>query len=158
MYNIETPIKDMKKVVEKMGGTLEEDDSLGSFSDGIIKKEEKGQSKFTICVPKNQSEQRKNFTIAHELGHLFIHMGYQLDEDLWNKSDGISFNRKGNSEPELEANEFAAAFLMPEEQYEKAMNENSENDTVFIGKVAEYFNVSSDAASYRGKWLGYLQW
>ena len=27
-----------------------------------------------------------------------------------------------------------------------------------IAKVAQFFNVSIDAASYRGKWLGYLQW
>ena len=101
---------------------------------------------------------RRNFTIAHELGHLFLHMGYQIDEELWKNSDNMILNRFGNSERELEANEFAAAFLMPEKEYKRIAEKYSEGNTVFIRKVAEYFNVSVEAASYRGKWLGYLQW
>jgi Zn-dependent peptidase ImmA (M78 family) len=34
-----------------------------------------------------QSEERRKFTIAHELGHLFLHMGYLLDSDLWSGQD-----------------------------------------------------------------------
>ena len=55
-------------------------------------------------------------------------------------------------------NEFAAAFLMPKELYKRVMDENTVGNAVYIAKVAQYFNVSIDAASYRGKWLGYLQW
>ena len=132
-----------------------DDCSLGVFSDGKIEKQ--GDS-FSISVPTNQSNARKNFTIAHELGHLFLHMGYKIDRELWESPENKVYNRSGNSEFELQANEFAAAFLMPKELYKRVMDENTVGNAVYIAKVAQYFNVSIDAASYRGKWLGYLQW
>ena len=86
-------------------------------------------------------------------------MGYLINDDLWNNfSDSTILNREGNSEFELQANEFAAAFLMPRKLYKEIMDKYSDDNKVLIGKVAEYFNVSIDAASYRGKWLGYLKW
>lgn len=160
VFNISRPITDMNSVIKILGGEIREDSSLGLFSDGKVCKE-KDTSKgvfFYIVVPRDQSDARKNFTVAHELGHLFLHMGYKINDKLWEESDDVVFNRRGNSEIELQANEFAAAFLMPRDEYKRVMDENSRGDTVFIGKVAEYFNVSIDAASYRGKWLGYLKW
>jgi DUF955 len=154
-YEITPPITDIAKEVEKLGGEIKEDCSLGVFSDGKIEKQ--GDS-FSISVPTNQSSARKNFTIAHELGHLFLHMGYKIDKELWESPENKVYNRSGDSEFELQANEFAAAFLMPKELYKKVMDENTVGNTVYIAKVAKFFNVSIDAASYRGKWLGYLQW
>ncbi|MGP1434026.1 MAG: ImmA/IrrE family metallo-endopeptidase [Catonella sp.] len=154
-YEIKSPITNIVEEVEKLGGKIKVDSSLGIFSDGRIEKE---NNSFSISIPINQTSERKNFTIAHELGHLFLHMGYKINDDLWEKSDNKVFNRKGNSEIEIQANEFAAAFLMPKEKYKEIMDENTVGNTVYIAKVAKYFNVSIDAASYRGKWLGYLQW
>lgn len=154
-YKIITPIKDMNEVVQTIGGRIIESQELGVFSDGRVKKENDG---FAIIIPVNQPNTRKNFTIAHELGHLFLHMGYRIDEELWEASENVSFDRRGNSEAELQANEFAAAFLMPKDKYREVMEKNEENNRVYIDKVADYFNVSIDAALYRGKWLGLLQW
>ena len=154
-YNISTPITDIDAVVKKMGGAIHENEALGLFSDGRVKKE---KDVFSISVPVNQNNARRNFTIAHELGHLFLHMGYKIDDELWEQSDDKVFNRGGSSEIELQANEFAAAFLMPKAEYKKVMDDNTSGNIVFIGQVAGYFHVSIDAASYRGKWLGYLQW
>lgn len=156
VYKINTPIDDIESVVGKIGGRICESSQLGFLTDGAVKKE---LDSFSITIPASQANSaRRNFTVAHELGHLFLHMGYQIDEKLWEKSDNVVFNRHGNSERELEANEFAAAFLMPEDEYIRVADIYSEGNTVFIRKVAEYFNVSVEAASYRGKWLGYLQW
>ncbi len=156
VYEINTPIDDIESVVKKIGGRIGESNQLGFLTDGTIEKE---ADSFSIIIPASQaSSVRRNFTVAHELGHLFLHMGYQIDEELWENSDNVVFNRRGNSERELEANEFAAAFLMPAEEYIRVADKFSEGNTVFIKKVAEYFNVSVEAASYRGKWLGYLQW
>ena len=47
---------------------------------------------------------------------------------------------------------------MPKDEYIKVAEKNLNGDSVDIRKVADYFKVSVDAASYRGKWLGYLQW
>ena len=157
LFDIPMPIEDMSAVVEVLGGKLQEDIAIGSFSDGKIEREE-NDGKFSIKIPYGQSKSRKNFTVAHELGHLFLHMGYLIDEELWEKSKKVIFHRKGNSEIELQANEFAAAFLMPRKKYKEILDKYSEGDYVLISKVADYFNVSIDAASYRGKWLGFLEW
>ena len=63
-----------------------------------------------------------------------------------------------NSEKEYQANEFAAAFLMPKKEYFRVMNENLDGNKVMTSKIAEHFHVSVEAASNRGKFLGYLKW
>ena len=70
------------------------------------------------------------------------------------------YHRAGSvsSEKEYQANEFAAAFLMPRDEYLKKMNEYTDGNKVNTSKIAEYFNVSVEAASNRGKFLGYLKW
>lgn len=155
IYRISIPINDMRKVVTLMGGEVVDDMSLGAYSDGKVMKSNEG---FLIYVPPNQPLTRENFTIAHELGHLFLHMGYLINKELWENSDAAVYNRKGSSETELQANEFAAAFLMPQDEYKSIVDQNTEDNMVNISNVANHFNVSTEAASYRGKWLGYLQW
>ena len=60
-----------------------------------------------------------------------------------------------SSESELAANEFAAAFLMPEADFIIQCEEcKNENDMVNVTKVANYFNVSAQAATVRGSVLG----
>lgn len=66
------------------------------------------------------------------------------DKELWESPENKVYNRSGNSEFELQANEFAAAFLMPKELYKRVMDENTVGNTVYIAKVAQYFNVSID--------------
>lgn len=156
-YEISTPIINIDEVVDRLGGRLQEDCQIGLYSDGTVVKG-RGDCQFVIHIPCSQSDTRKNFTIAHELGHLFLHMGYMINRELWEQSDYVEFNRKGKSEIELQANEFAAAFLMPQKEYKTIMDKYSKGNIVNIGKVAEYFHVSVDAASFRGKWLGYLEW
>lgn len=47
---------------------------------------------------------------------------------------------------------------MPKIEYKRVMDKNTEGNTVNTQEIAKYFNVSTEAASNRGKWLGYLQW
>ena len=155
LYGISIPIYDMRKVVDLMGGEVLEDVTLGAYSDGKVMK---NKDSFSIFIPPNQPIVRENFTIAHELGHLFLHMGYLINKELWENSDATVYNRKGSSETEMQANEFAAAFLMPQQEYKEIVDLNTEDNMVNISNVASHFNVSTEAASYRGKWLGYLQW
>ncbi len=156
IYEIDTPISNIDSVVKKMGGEVLEDSSLDRFSDGRIKKI--SENSFEIRVSPFQSEERRNFTIAHELGHLFLHMGFQTDETQWRNQDNIAYYRNGNSNTEYQSNEFAAAFLMPEKDYKQIMDKYTENGRVNTSEIAKYFHVSIDAAANRGKWLGYLEW
>ena len=47
---------------------------------------------------------------------------------------------------------------MPEKEYRKVMDQNTDGIKVATDKIASYFGVSISAASNRGKFLGYLQW
>ena len=151
-YNISVPIGNIDEIVEKLGGTIQKE---AFFSDGAVEKEGNG---FKIIVSPFQDEKRERFTIAHELGHLFLHMGYRTNNELWEKQENNIYHRIGNSEKEYQANEFAAAFLMPATEYLAVLNKVAEGNMVDASKIAEYFNVSIEAAANRGKFLGYLRW
>jgi Zn-dependent peptidase ImmA (M78 family) len=154
LYNIQIPIQDINEVVGKIGGHVEESFDENMF-DGSIRKQNNG---FIIYVSPFQSAERRKFTIAHELGHLFLHMGYQINSNLWDGQKNATYYRSGDSLLEYQANEFAAAFLMPEKEYRKVMDQNTDGIKVATDKIASYFGVSISAASNRGKFLGYLQW
>lgn len=151
-YNISVPIGNIDEIVEKLGGTIQKE---AFFSDGAVEKEGNG---FKIIVSPFQDEKRERFTIAHELGHLFLHVGYRTNNELWEKQENNIYHRIGNSEKEYQANEFAAAFLMPATEYLSVLNKVAEGNMVDTSKIAEYFNVSIEAAANRGKFLGYLRW
>lgn len=153
-YAIEIPITDLNDVVRRMGGAIYSDYGLDEYADGRIWKE---GNRFVICVSANKPENRKRFTIAHEIGHLFLHMGYIVNQNLWNRQDNQTYYRNGDSEEEYEANEFAAALLMPEIAYKQILDKYSHDMMVDMNLVAEHFGVSTEAAINRGKWLGYLR-
>lgn len=156
LYTINGPISDIDFVVSKMGGTVIEDPRIDGFSDGQIRKT--GQDSFEIAVSPFQTVERRNFTIAHELGHLFLHMGFKTNEERWKCQDKKPYYRNGNSELEYQSNEFAAAFLMPQEEYKQVMDQYTNGNLVDTSEIARHFHVSVDAAANRGKWLGYLRW
>lgn len=155
MYEIQVPIDNIDSIVDLLGGKVIEEHSLSSYSDGFVCKN--GNS-FDIMVSSYQSGTRRTFTIAHELGHLFLHMGYRVDPTLWDSQDEKKYYRYGRSEEESEANEFAASLLMPKEEYYDILTKNTENGIVDINRIANYFKVSYNAALNRGKWLGYIEW
>ena len=116
-FNVQIPIQDIDELVGMLGGIVQTDFNC---TDGSVVKE--GEA-FRILVSPFQDERRRRFTIAHELGHLFLHMGYLTNEKLWKRQDENIYHRLGGSEKEYQANEFAAAFLMPKNEYLKIMNE-----------------------------------
>lgn len=154
IYNIQIPITNIDEVVIKLGGRIEESLDMNNISNGRIQKQDNG---FIIFVSPFQSAERRTFVIAHELGHLFLHMGYQINEELWGKSDNLVFNEYINPEKELEANEFASALLMPKNKYKEIMDKNTIGNIVETKKIADFFGVSISEASSRGISLGYLK-
>jgi len=122
----------------------------------IVKTEEASGVKFEIWVDRTKSLNRRRFSIAHEIGHLFLHMGYLIDPAKWDAirvRDESAYFRGGTSEQEFEAHEFAAAFLMPEGEF-KQCAETADDLT----EVAQKFEVSIDAAINRGRWLNIYSW
>ena len=153
-YGITIPIHNIDAVVKRMGGSVNEQIGLDDLYDGTIRKT--GHDSFSIVISPFQSQQRKAFTVAHELGHLFLHMGFQIDPVVWENQDDTVYRRFGSSEQEYQANEFAAALLMPRKEYLEVLQHNIQNGRVDISAVARYFHVSNAAAGNRGRFLGYL--
>lgn len=103
--------------------------------------------KWIICVNKDHNIKRQRFTLAHELGHYFLHKEKNI-----NFIDTTFFRSNDMTSVEYIANEFAARLLMPEDIVRKLIdNEQIKN----IGTLAEKFNVSSAAMKYRVLSLGY---
>lgn len=152
-YGIRTPINDIDETVRKLGGTVCEKKTIAGAFAGEIEKDGAG---FRITVSSSLDAKRRNFTVAHELGHLFLHMHYN-DKALWEKA-GSRYYLGGNDAKEQEADEFAAAFLMPAGGYEKHLHSGiAENGRADLYMVAGHYNVPVDEAIRRGRVLGYIQ-
>ncbi|MEG0272748.1 MAG: ImmA/IrrE family metallo-endopeptidase [Hydrogenoanaerobacterium sp.] len=78
---------------------------------------------------------RINFTKAHELGHFFLkHPG----EKFQCSSNDIFTTDKANKPFEVEANRFAAAFLLPQDKMELLINDDSYDFTTISGIASSY--------------------
>jgi Zn-dependent peptidase ImmA (M78 family) len=120
---------------------------------------------FYIFVNSNRSEKRQYFTIAHELGHYYLHKDYLrlgnqiIDQDtitnigaagaLYRPDDtsSIDFELKNF---EKEANNFAASLIMPEKLVRDAWKATDGK----VDECAEIFKVSTVAMSVRLERLG----
>lgn len=99
-----------------------------------------------IYLNSNQSAKVKNFTLAHEIGHLLLHKNSNSF-----RIDLQDYSEEGDPEnQETEANYFAGALLMPKDKFILAIR-NAKN----LDDVAEAFSVSKPAVEARLKWLGW---
>lgn len=108
---------------------------------------------FEILVNKNDSSVRQRFTIAHELGHYFLHRDYLKNEKLHIDTVLYRTDDKETDEGkkrEREVDYFAGALLM-----NKTLLENLRKDNT-ITELAEIFNVSVSAMTVRLDILGLL--
>jgi len=110
---------------------------------------------FTIFIPTNTSQIRDRFTIAHELGHLFLHLpmvqkrhpGASMRATRW-----VDPTDPDQQRAEVEANWFAASFLMPGEAFRNDWDSLPTSGR--LETIARRFAVSSLAAQYRANALG----
>lgn len=106
--------------------------------------------KFVIFIPSTTSPQRDRFTIAHELGHLFLHFPLVQQKYPGSAMVATRWVRPGDPDQqraEWEANWFAAAFLMPLKPFKAALRAWSNDMT----SVASDFGVSVQAAEVRAR-------
>lgn len=131
--------------IEKSGVFVFEK-SIGDYIDAYSLWTENSRA-FIILGNLKRSAARRNFDIAHELGHLLLH--YKLEFTQLNKKD--------YKEVEKEANLFAGAFLLPEEQFRQDMLhiERKTNPDAYI-ELKEKWNVSLQVLGYRAMHLGII--
>ncbi|AIS59224.1 helix-turn-helix domain-containing protein [Listeria ivanovii] len=102
---------------------------------------------FIILGNKKKSAVRRNFDLAHELGHLLLH--YKIDMDSLTKDEHKII--------EKEANDFASFFLLPKNQFLKDFLTISKksNPESYLDLKMKYM-VSIGALEYRAYKMGLL--
>ncbi|GBE16454.1 hypothetical protein BMS3Abin15_00271 [bacterium BMS3Abin15] len=127
--------------------------SLSKQVSGAMKRKSKSGNPI-IIVNKEDTDERRRFTIAHELGHFLLH---SLSSQHIDKQ-GIYFrdvdSSAGENIMEIQANQFAAELLMPINSLKKDFFENSkliegDDPTKLIKKLAEKYKVSKQSMSIR---------
>ena len=129
--------------------------------DGFLKWN-KEEEKPIISVNANHPEVRRNFSMAHELGHLIIDYGwipfsenknFHTNNEILNvttKYRGAKKYSEKEHKEETVVNEFAAAFLMPTKQIEAFINNHIDmNYQDVVVELAKEFDVSREAADIR---------
>ena len=130
---------DLAPYVERLGGEIEVRSWKKPPEDGSI--QVRGQGDFTIFLSPYTGPLRDRFTIAHELGHYFLH-------SLLGKRR-IYIRREGSNRAEWEANWFAAAFLLPQNFFRKMWEETGGN----VEAIAAAADVSRQTVITRSKEL-----
>jgi Zn-dependent peptidase ImmA (M78 family) len=100
---------------------------------------------------------RQRFTIAHEIAHLQLHPNYITNEVHVDKqfSEPVlrrdSSSATGDEKIEVEANQFAAALLMPTDVLNDLLESSPIDieDETSIEEWSKKFNVSKSALQYR---------
>lgn len=146
---------DVEALAKKLGARVVFDD-LDDDVSGFLLRE---NNVSTIAVNQSHHPNRQRFTIAHECGHLVLHAG--KDDQLWvDKSYSPVFFRNVHSSSgeklhEIQANQFAAGVLMPEELLrEQLKGDVSDMD---ILRLALRFKVSEQAMTLRLVTLNMLE-
>lgn len=152
--------RNIVEICNNLGIIVQETNQFDDKISGLIYKDNEN---YYILVNAKHAPTRKAFTIAHELGHFYIHKS-KLDNDseivstIKSKDFNIPALARSSSVPipndkyyimENEANKFAADILMPENEF---LAKCEELNT--IEDVAKYFGVSVSAASVRANQLG----
>ncbi|WIY27258.1 ImmA/IrrE family metallo-endopeptidase [Parasedimentitalea psychrophila] len=137
----------IEELVQRIGGKL----VVGSSGHGD---EESGSivarnvNEFEIFVSRHTSLKRDRFTIAHELGHLLLHFGAIKKQDegaVMRATRYVDQSDQDQQRAEWEANWFAAAFLMPSDEFAEAFTEGG------VHTAAQRCGVSLQAAKIRAE-------
>ena len=154
LLNIRRPPVPVDKLTKKLKLLLYSLPGDHEISGAIIRKT--GQ-RVIIAVNPAHHINRQRFTIAHELGHYFLHEGLEehVDENFrvaWRNAD----SSKAINWIEIEANRFAAELLMPTRFLELDLNSLENIDKRTVALLATKYIVSPEAMKIRLSQLGIL--
>jgi Zn-dependent peptidase ImmA (M78 family) len=155
---------DIEKIAENFRIQIEKQNAEDEVAGFLLKDFDSKNALIGVNTHHNPNRQR--FTIAHELGHYFLHdyEGVHFDS----KTTGLRMylrNEKsttGTDLEEREANLFAAELLMPEDLLKEDLADIKEiylideNDET-IKNLAKRYGVSVRALTYRLSNLGYIE-
>ena len=148
LYNINVPVTNIDDIVSKIGGIVKYDSRCYGYV-------EKKKNEFIIHVADNKDYRIKNFSVAQQLGKIFLYTDFVLDRNKFFEAKEINFKDSYFKQGSIDwANEFAGAFIMPKDEFRKEVNKHIDGNTIDTKEVAKYFDVTVSTASWRGKRLG----
>lgn len=117
---------------------------------------------FLVVVNSTESEQRRRFTAAHELGHYLMHRDLLCEAGRANRHTDRLFgaSKEHNRESpfrhrhEVQANKIAAQIVMPASRIKAAWEESKKPQLLKVSDIAKQFGVSKAAMDIRLKTLG----
>lgn len=136
------------KIAEKLNIKVVADYNM---IDGIGRSEFNGNE--TVITYKPTNKYRDKFTIAHELGHIFLHFkkGIEfcfVDKEIEDKTTQIleaaRLSSSNNFKLEEEANKFAGELLIPKFILEKLIEKIPRGKALKASLIKDYFAVSND--------------
>ena len=153
--SLKNVIVDIEEAVESIGIDVRYSDMTHLDIEGVSGYVYSNEGKPIIVVNGEDVEKRRRFTIAHELGHVFLHWDWLPNEKLKDDLVEISFRNgryysKEQLEREEEANKFAAEFLAPRKNVKESLKKYQEkgmsNKEEQIYNLSEDYNVSNSMA------------
>jgi Zn-dependent peptidase ImmA (M78 family) len=150
-FRVRKPPVAVDKIAKKLGLYLVSLAASDEISGAIIRKD----SRVIIAVNSSHHTNRQRFTIAHELGHYFLHEGLEehVDQNFrvaWRSAD----SSKAVNWLEIQANRFAAELLMPTELLTRDINSLRKIEKRTVALLASTYKVSPEAMKIRLTGLG----
>ena len=148
------PRENMSALVSRLGGQIsyhKEVNPVNDFPESIIVYP---SGEFQIYLPLVTTSERDRFTIAHELGHFFLHfpkIKNEYPDHCMVATRRVDSRDVAQQRAEWEANWFSAAFLMPEHDFRSSYEING------LEFTASHFGVSIRAAEVRARTLGLIR-
>lgn len=106
-----------------------------------------------IGINNGHHPRRRRFTLAHEIGHLCMHPGQLLVDSSVRVDFRTDIPSLASPVQEREANQFAAALLMPEAAVESRFRALTDAGVRgrdrLVAELASEFDVSAEAMGYR---------
>lgn len=127
----------------------------------------RGEETAVIGVNSAHPQNRQRFSIAHELGHYYLHSDEPVFIDFSSRIQKPnaryrnSMSSEASNREEIDANTFAAALLMPRKmvrnEFAALLDRDPEIDSeTLLREMAAIFGVSRDAMNFRLLNLGLL--
>ncbi|MBE7171483.1 MAG: ImmA/IrrE family metallo-endopeptidase [Williamsia sp.] len=139
------PIKDLISLLERNGIAVINLDVAFDKFDGMTVYTDDNYP--MIFLNKNMSNDRKRFTLAHELGHQIMHLPFRFEHSIYDRLE------KDANVLEKEADMFASEFLMPEKD---CKNELFNLTYKKLSDLKLYWKVSKKAIIQKAKTIGML--
>jgi Zn-dependent peptidase ImmA (M78 family) len=152
-FDLRRPPVPVDKLAKKLGVLLAPLPADDDISGAIIRKD----GRVVIAVNPGHHVNRQRFTIAHELGHYFLHEGLETHVDqnfrvAWRNAE----SSKAINWTEIQANRFAAELLMPTSFMLRDLDSLETVDKHTVALLAAKYVVSPDAMKIRLSQLGII--